>query len=111
MFQRKVLPHFMLRYRVRCAGGSLRNCCTRDVRGPVVRLRMVTEAFVSTGCEKKAGLKRGEGSTDAPTYGKELHRSGEQITRRPNSDYAFTTLGMVATPKCVLLQCSSDDRG
>jgi hypothetical protein len=36
---------------------------------------MVTEAFVSMSCEKKAGLKRGEGSADAPTYEKELHRS------------------------------------
>lgn len=60
---------------VRCAGGKLRNCCTMDVRGPVVRLGMVTEAFVSTSCEKKAGLKRGEGLADASKHEKELHRS------------------------------------
>ena len=30
----------------------------------------------------KAGLNRTEGSADAPTYGKELHCSGEQITRK-----------------------------
>ena len=50
---------------------------------------MATEAFVSTSCEKKAGLSRSEGSADAPTYEKELHRSGEQITRYPNSGYAL----------------------
>jgi len=53
---------------------------------------MVTEAVVSTRCEKKAGLNRTEGSADAPKHGKELHRSGEQITRRSRSGYAFTTL-------------------
>jgi len=91
----KTLPRFIRRYRVRCAGGSLRNCCTRDVRGPVVRLGMVTEAVVSTSCEKKTGLNRSEGSADAPKHEKELHRPGEQITRRPRSSYAFTMLGRV----------------
>ena len=76
---------------LRGVGGRLRKCCTRDIGGLVVRLGIVADAVVSTSCEKKAGLKRGEGSADAPTYGKELHRSGEQITRRLRSRYAFTT--------------------
>ena len=77
---------------VRGTGGRLRKCCTRDVRGPVVRLRIVADAVVSMSYENKAGLSRSEGSADAPTHGTELHRSGEQITRRPRSSYAFTTL-------------------
>jgi hypothetical protein len=75
-----------------CVGMRIGNCWTSGVRGSVVRLGMVTEAFVSMSCEKKAGLKRGGGSADAPKHGKELHRSGEQITCRPRSSYAFTTL-------------------
>jgi hypothetical protein len=40
---------------------------------------MVTEAFVSTSCEKKAGLNRSEGSADAPKHGE-----GTTSLRRKN---------------------------
>ncbi len=67
---------------LRGAGRWLRKCCTRVVRRPVVQLGMVTKAFVSMSYEKKAGLNRTEGSADAPTHEKELHRPSEQITRK-----------------------------
>ena len=90
--KRDVIDRCSSRRCVRCAGGSLRKCCTRAIRGLVVRLGMVTEAFVLTSCEKKAGLNRSGGSADAPKHEKELHRSGEQIARRSRASYAFTTL-------------------
>lgn len=43
------------------ASGWLRKCCTRGVRGRVVHLGKVTEAFVSMSCEGKAGSKGGVG--------------------------------------------------
>ena len=67
--KRDVIDRCSSRSCVRCAGGSLRKCCTRAIRGPVVRLGMVTEAFVLMSCEKKAGLNRSEGSADASKHG------------------------------------------
>ncbi|GEM_PF-3278144 len=90
-----------------CVSGSLSNCCTRDVGGPVVRLGIVTDAVVSTSFESKAGLNRTEGSADAPKNGKELHRSGEKITRRNFSgceydDRSFPESDVYAQMPCML---------
>ncbi|GEM_PF-650338 len=46
---------------------------------------MVTEAFISTSCEKKAGLNRSDGSADAPKHEKELHRSSDELTHSLSS--------------------------